>query len=65
LPDTVRRDDAFEDRNVRGALDAGLTRSKIAEAFTHLADYAGFPAGFSALTIAKEVFAPIDAEAKS
>ncbi len=49
--------------HLRGALNAGLTRAEIVEAFTHLAYYAGFPAGFTALAIANEVFDAIDAEA--
>lgn len=48
--------------HLRGALNAGLTRAEITETFMHLAYYAGFPAGFTALTIAKEVFDAIDAE---
>lgn len=49
--------------HLRGALNAGLSRAELTEAFMHLAYYAGFPAGFTALTIASEVFAEIDAEA--
>ena len=48
--------------HLRGALKAGLTRAEITETFMHLAYYAGFPAGFTALTIAKETFDAIDAE---
>lgn len=48
--------------HLRGALNAGLSRAEIVEAFTHLAYYAGFPAGFTALAIASEVFDALDAE---
>ena len=51
--------------HLRGALNAGLSRAELTEAFLHLAYYAGFPAGFTALTIAGEVFASIDAEAEA
>jgi 4-carboxymuconolactone decarboxylase len=44
-----------------GALNAGLSREEIVETFMHLAYYAGYPAGFTALTIASEVFAALDA----
>jgi len=39
-----------------GALNAGLTPDEIVEAFIHLAYYAGYPAAFTALAIANEVF---------
>jgi 4-carboxymuconolactone decarboxylase len=39
------------------AIDNGLTQTQAAEAITHLAFYAGWPNAFSALPIAKEVFA--------
>lgn len=48
--------------HLRGALNAGLSRTELAESFLHLAYYAGYPAGFTALTIAKEVFDAIDVE---
>jgi 4-carboxymuconolactone decarboxylase len=51
--------------HLRGALNVGLTRAELAETFLHLAYYAGYPAGFTALTIASEVFAAIDAEAEA
>lgn len=51
--------------HLRGALNAGLTRDEIVEALMHLAYYAGFPAGFTALTIAKETFDALDAEASA
>jgi 4-carboxymuconolactone decarboxylase len=43
--------------HIQGALNAGLTKDEIVEAFMHLAYYAGYPAGFTALAIANEVFA--------
>ena len=49
--------------HLRGALNAGLTREELIEDFMHLAYYAGYPAGFTALAIAKEVFDAVDAEA--
>jgi 4-carboxymuconolactone decarboxylase len=49
--------------HLRGALNAGLAREELTETFLHLAYYAGFPAGFTALAIAKDVFDEIDAEA--
>ena len=48
--------------HLRGALNAGLTRDELVETFMHLAYYAGYPAGFTALAIAKEVFDALDAE---
>jgi 4-carboxymuconolactone decarboxylase len=39
------------------AMDNGLTQAQAAEAITHLAFYAGWPNAFSALPVAKEVFA--------
>jgi 4-carboxymuconolactone decarboxylase len=39
------------------AMDNGLTQAEAAEAITQLAFYAGWPNAFSALPIAKEVFA--------
>jgi 4-carboxymuconolactone decarboxylase len=47
--------------HLKGALNAGLTREDIIEAFMHLAYYAGYPAAFTALAIADEVFAASDA----
>ena len=37
------------------ALDNGVTREELAELATHLAFYAGWPAGMSAATILKQV----------
>lgn len=39
------------------AMDSGLTKPQVSEVLTHLAFYAGWPNVFSALPIAKEVFA--------
>ena len=39
------------------AMDNGLTQEQAAEVITHLAFYAGWPNAFSALPVAKEVFA--------
>ena len=39
------------------AMDNGLTQSEAAEAITHLAFYVGWPNVFSAMPVAKEVFA--------
>ena len=50
--------------HLRGALNAGLGRDELIEAFMHLAYYAGYPAGFTALAIAKEEFDALDAAAK-
>ncbi|MFL6799672.1 MAG: carboxymuconolactone decarboxylase family protein [Xanthobacteraceae bacterium] len=38
-------------------MNNGLTQTEIAEAITHLAFYAGWPAVFSAMPVAKDVFA--------
>jgi alkylhydroperoxidase/carboxymuconolactone decarboxylase family protein YurZ len=42
--------------HIEGALRAGLSREVITEAFIHLSAYAGFPAAWSALRVAAEVF---------
>ena len=39
------------------AMDAGLTPPQAAEVITHLAFYAGWPNAFSAMPVAKDVFA--------
>jgi 4-carboxymuconolactone decarboxylase len=39
------------------AMDDGLTQEQAAEVVTHLAFYVGWPNAFSALPVAKEVFA--------
>jgi 4-carboxymuconolactone decarboxylase len=38
------------------ALENGLTRNELIEAITHLAFYAGWPSGVTAVGVAKEVF---------
>ena len=38
-------------------MDNGLTQAEAAEALTHQAFYAGWPSVFSALPVAKDVFA--------
>jgi len=38
------------------ALDNGVTREEICEAFTHLAFYAGWPNGVNAAQVARQVF---------
>ena len=38
------------------ALENGLTRDELIEAITHLAFYAGWPSGVTAIGVAKEVF---------
>ena len=42
--------------HIVGALNAGLSKEEITETFTHIAYYAGYPAGFTALAVAREVF---------
>jgi 4-carboxymuconolactone decarboxylase len=44
-----------------GALNAGLSRDEIIETAIHVAHYAGFPAGFTALAVLRDLFAEIDA----
>jgi len=41
--------------HIRRALDNGLSPEELAEAFTHLAFYAGWPAGMSAVTVLASV----------
>lgn len=48
--------------HTRGALGNGATRQEIKEVLLHLCVYAGFPAGWAALTAANEVFAELDAK---
>src|SRR3954463_10180741 len=43
--------------HLRRALDNDLTKDELAEVFTHLAFYAGWPCAMSAATAAKGVFA--------
>ncbi|MET0933400.1 MAG: 4-carboxymuconolactone decarboxylase [Mycetocola sp.] len=47
--------------HVRAALTNGLTRAEISEAIMHTAIYAGVPAANSALGIARDTFAKLDA----
>jgi 3-oxoadipate enol-lactonase/4-carboxymuconolactone decarboxylase len=47
--------------HVRAALTNGLTRTEISEAIMHTAIYAGLPAANSALGIARDTFAKLDA----
>ena len=49
--------------HLKGALNAGVTRDEIKEVMLHIAHYAGWPAGFTGLTIADEVFEEADAAA--
>jgi 3-oxoadipate enol-lactonase/4-carboxymuconolactone decarboxylase len=49
--------------HVRAALTNGLTRAEISEAIMHTAIYAGVPAANSALGIARDIFARLDAAA--
>jgi 3-oxoadipate enol-lactonase/4-carboxymuconolactone decarboxylase len=51
--------------HVRAALINGLTRAEISEAIMHTAIYAGLPAANSALGVARDTFARLDAAADS
>jgi carboxymuconolactone decarboxylase family protein len=42
--------------HMRRALDNGLTKEELAEAITHLAFYAGWPAAMTAVRTAKSLF---------
>ncbi len=46
--------------HLKRALENGVTRDELIELITHLAFYSGWPTAFTAMRIAKEVFA--DAE---
>lgn len=48
--------------HVRAVLGNGLTRAEISEAILHTAIYAGVPAANSAMGVARDTFAAIDAE---
>ena len=48
--------------HLRGALNNGVTREEIREAFLQAAIYCGAPAAMDAFRTAREVFAAIDAE---
>jgi 4-carboxymuconolactone decarboxylase len=54
---TMNRPDQLRSHLAR-ARDNGLTEEEIAETITHLAFYAGWPSAVTAVTVAKEVFAP-------
>jgi len=47
--------------HVYGALNVGVTRKQLEEAFLHIALYAGFPAALAGFQTAKEVFDELDA----
>lgn len=47
--------------HLRGALRVGISRESLTEMMIHLAHYGGWPTGVSALRVAQEVFAEIDA----
>ena len=51
--------------HLRGALNNGVTREEIREAFLQAAVYCGAPAAMDAFRTAREVFAAIDAEGAS
>ena len=51
--------------HVQRALDNGLTRAQIIEAFTHLAFYAGWPKASAAVGVAAKVFAKQETAAMS
>ncbi len=44
--------------HLKRALENGVTESEIIETITHLAFYCGWPKAMSAITVAKETFAP-------
>lgn len=47
--------------HVKAALNNGLTRAEICEAFLQVAIYCGIPAGIDSVRIAREAFAEVDA----
>ncbi len=47
--------------NIRLALGNGASREEIVETLLHIAPYAGFPAAWEALAMAREVFEQVDA----
>jgi 4-carboxymuconolactone decarboxylase len=53
------RDEALH-LNIEGALNQGVKREEILEAFAQLSIYAGFPAALNALALAEAVFKEID-----
>jgi len=46
--------------HILGALKAGASREEIVETIMQVAVYAGFPAGFNALMVAKRAFEELD-----
>jgi 4-carboxymuconolactone decarboxylase len=46
--------------NIRMALNNGATRQDIVETFLQIAPYAGFPACWEGLTVAKRIFRELD-----
>ncbi|WP_342234493.1 carboxymuconolactone decarboxylase family protein [Inquilinus sp. OTU3971] len=46
--------------HIEGALNAGLQRTEIVEAFTQISVYSGFPAALNAFTLAQTVFKEAD-----
>lgn len=46
--------------HILGALKLGVRQEQIVEAIMQVAVYAGFPAGFNALMVARDAFAEID-----
>ena len=51
--------------HIRASARTGATRDDIREALLHVAIYAGVPTANSAIKIAKQVFAEMDAEASA
>jgi 4-carboxymuconolactone decarboxylase len=48
--------------HVRGALNNGITREEICEAFLQVAIYCGVPVGLDSMRVARKVFAELDAK---
>ena len=48
--------------HIRGALNNGLTREELREAFMQVAVYCGVPAGLDSFNVAQEVLAEVDSE---
>ena len=48
--------------HLRRALDNGVTREEMVEIITHLAFYAGWPVANTAVNVARQVFADLDAQ---
>ena len=46
--------------HIRGALNVGLTRSEVIEAFIQCIPYTGFPRVLNAINVAREVFGEND-----